>query len=92
MQEKKDYISFFEVLSSVLIRCFWGGSIILLFWFLFFIMFGDWVYSIHSGWFDMTKQQFDFICYVGMIEIKLFIFLLFLIPYICLRTVIKKIV
>ena len=79
-----------DVVSRVLIRCFWGGVIFLLIWIVFFITLGDGIYSVHSRWFTISRQQFDMINYSGIALIKGFVFLVFLLPYICIRIVVEK--
>jgi len=79
-----------DTVAKVLIRCFWAGAILLLVWFVFFAVASDWIYAVHSSWFTMSRQQFDVIHYCGMAITKVLVFLIFLIPYICIRIVLKK--
>jgi len=79
-----------EIVARVLIRCFFAGAIFLLIWFLLFLSAHDWIYGIHSRWFDITKQQFGMVHYFGMAMTKIFILLAFLMPYIFLRILLPK--
>jgi len=61
---------------------------ILLWWFLFFTLAHEWVYSFHGRWFNLSKEQFDTIQYGGMAVYKICIILFNLVPYLALRIVI----
>lgn len=54
-------------------------------WVLALIAAGDWVYSIHSKWFKITKEQFYIIHYALIGFYKLSIFMFFLVPYLLIR-------
>ena len=79
-----------DATAKVLLRCFVLGLIPLLLWFGMLVFAGDWVYNIHSKWFDITRHEFDLIHYCGSGLLKLCIFLLFLFPYIAIRLVLMK--
>ena len=76
-----------DALAKVLIRSFIGGFIILLFCVFIMLAGDDFVYKIHSQWFDISKQQFDLLWYAGITLFKTFIFVFFLIPYIAIRLI-----
>lgn len=63
---------------------------LLLWWFLFFVFAHDWVYFMHSKWFDIPVETFNAIHYAGIICYKLAIFMLNIIPYFALRIAVKK--
>lgn len=58
--------------------------LILLVWFGFFIMAHDFVYRLHSRWFNLSMQTFDTIHYSSMAVYKIGILLLNLVPLIAL--------
>ncbi|MFT5925264.1 MAG: hypothetical protein ACI9LE_002270 [Paraglaciecola sp.] len=60
---------------------------VLLIWFVVFRLGHDWLHLMHGKWFKLTEQQFDLINYCGMGLFKLFIFILYLAPYIALRII-----
>jgi hypothetical protein len=60
---------------------------VLLIWFLIFCVCGDWMHSIHSRWFNISKAQFELINYCGMGLFKLCIFVFNLAPFIALRVI-----
>jgi len=86
----KDLKASFEFMAHVLLSCFWGGVIFLFIWLAMFLLAGDWVYSIHSSMFDITRTQFDMAHYIGMGMLKIIVIVTFLIPWICIKLIIKK--
>jgi len=60
---------------------------LLLWWFGFFALAHDFVYRLHSKWFNIPVGQFDAIHYGGMAVFKLGVILFNLVPYLALRIV-----
>ena len=60
---------------------------LLLWWFFAFITMRDFIYRMHTRWFNLTPNQFDMIHYAGMAIFKFLVLFLNLIPYITLRIV-----
>lgn len=60
------------------------NSGILLFWAILLMRLKNWVYEIHSRWFDISREEFDSIHYRGMAYFKMAIILLNLAPYVAL--------
>ncbi len=79
-----------ETLARILIRCFIGGVLLMLIWFISFTFGGDWIYGFHSKWFLMPRQTFNAIHYGGMAFIKILLIVFFLLPYIAIKLVSKK--
>lgn len=79
-----------EIAGQVLIRCFFLGAAVLLFWMVMMLLLGDLVYSVHSTLFPMPREHFDLIHYGGMLITKTTIFVLFLCPYVGIKLVAKK--
>ena len=73
-----------ETIGKVTIRCFVLGIVFVLIWFLCCVS-GDWVYEIHSKWFELSKHEFAAIHYCGLMFAKVCIFLFFLLPYIACK-------
>ena len=93
MNTQNDHQALFvlELVAQVLIRCFVGGVLlVLIWWFVVCVAMGDWIHGVHSLWFDMSRQQFDLIHYCGIAATKTIIFLAFLVPYVCIRLVLRK--
>ena len=78
-------------LSGIFIRCFFFSIALLLFWFLFYVLGGgDWVYSIHSKWFALSRHDYDVLFYYGMAFIKMCAILFFLFPYFSIKLVLRN--
>ncbi len=60
---------------------------LLLWWFVFIAFAHDWVYKMHSRWFNIPIEKFDAIHYAGIAFFKISIFLFNLVPYFALRIV-----
>jgi hypothetical protein len=76
-----------ETIRSVFGWCALINLALLLLWFLYFAMARDWLYRVHSRWFDIPADRFDAIHYAAMAGFKLGIILLNLVPYFALRIV-----
>ena len=87
---KDEQIDFFNAVAAVLIRCFLLAFCLLLFSFVFYLLAADWAYSVHSKWFDLTRQEFDLMYYYVLAFMKIAAFLFFLIPYIAIKLTIRK--
>ena len=60
---------------------------ILLLWWVFFCMAHDFVYRLHSRWFQLSRERFDAIHYSWMAGFKALIFVFLLVPYLVLHIV-----
>jgi len=78
-----------ETIEKITIRCFFIGLAFVLIWFLFCVS-GDWMYEIHSKWFELSKHELALINYSGLMFAKVCVFLFFLIPYIACKLCTKK--
>ena len=58
--------------------------LILLIWFGFFVKAHDFIYRLHSRWFNISMQTFDTIHYSGIAVYKIGIILLNLVPLLAL--------
>ncbi len=58
--------------------------LILLVWFGFFVKAHDFIYRLHSRWFNISMQTFDIIHYSGLAVYKIGIILLNLVPLLAL--------
>ena len=79
-----------EALAKVLIRSFLMGVALLALWFVLFLVGGDWVYRVHSRWFEITRPDFDLMSYFGMALLKISILTFFLIPYLSIRLTLRS--
>ncbi len=90
MNESSRFISELEILSSILIRCFVIGVVFVTFWFIFFLLGRDAAYMIHNNLFQISRHEYDLLNYYGMAFVKLCNFILFLIPYIAIKMVLRR--
>jgi hypothetical protein len=90
MNEATDLNNFLEVTAKILIRCFILNFALILLWFMFYLIgSSEWGYELHSKIFDITRHEFTLINYCGIAFAKLCNFILFLIPYVAIRLVLK---
>ena len=90
MSNAKTMDEVLEVTAQILIRCTVMGVIVLLVWWGALTCCGEFAYKVHSEFFPMSREQFGVIHYVGILATKAAVSLLFFIPYIAIRLVIKK--
>ena len=80
-----------KTISEVLSRCSIMGFLLLFWWWGAVSLGGDFVYRAHLMFAPaMSEAQFELIHYVGIMATKLVIMLLFLIPLVSIRLVLKK--
>ncbi len=85
-----DQRSVLELWARVLIRCFALSIALLIIWFVFYLILGDWAHNIHAKMFDqVSRRDYQLINYCGMAIVKLFAFLVLLIPYVAIRLVLR---
>ncbi|MFA6243056.1 MAG: DUF6868 family protein [Candidatus Hydrogenedentales bacterium] len=90
MNEHSSHQESLETLARVLIRCFLGGAIFLLIWFISCVVARDSIYLLQSRWFGITREHFELVNYCGIAATKILIIVAFLIPYVSLRLVLKN--
>lgn len=76
--------------ADIFLWCFFLSVILLLFWFVFYLVSGYWVYRLHSNWFEISKHEYDLINYSGMALVKINVILFFLFPYLAIKLVLRK--
>lgn len=90
MTNSGDGVTWLECISQILLRCFLLAVMLLLFWFSFFLIGGDWAFGIHSSLIEITKHEFDLLNYCGMALLKIVAIVFFLFPYVSTRIVLQK--
>lgn len=90
MNEHDSNRELLEMTAQVLLRCFVGGVILLMTWFMVYLLATDWLYAINARWFSVTREQFVLVNFSGIAAAKIFIYLVFLIPYVSVRLVLMK--
>lgn len=76
-----------EIIRSALAWCAVINIGLLLWWYLLFTLAHDWVYRVHTKWFNLSVDTFDTIHYAGMALFKSGLFMFNLVPYFALRIV-----
>ena len=79
-----------DVVAEIFLRCFLFSLALLIVWFMSYVVGGDWIYSIHSKWFDLSKHEFALMNYYGMALVKLCAIVLFLLPYSAIKLMLRK--
>jgi hypothetical protein len=87
---KDEQNNLLDAAAGVCLRCFVLAVCLLLLWFVFYMAAGDWAYSIHSRWFELSKAQFDMMYYCVMGFTKMAGILFFLLPYISIKLMLRK--
>ena len=85
-QNSKQTLCQLELIANVLIRSFIIGILFLLIWFISYIT--GLINSIHGSLFNIPKETLNVIHYTGMMIAKMFIFNVFLVPYVAIKMVI----
>ena len=91
MAPSTDLENTLRVLSKILLRCFVLGFLFLIFWFVLYIAAADFMFLVHGGMFDLTEHDVNIMNYYGMAYFKMTVFVLFVIPYIAVRLVLRGI-
>ena len=73
-----------EILRNWLLVCGLINMAMLMLWGMMFIFARDWIYKVHTKWFNLSDEKFDSIHYSGMALYKLVIFFFNLVPYFAL--------
>jgi len=79
-----------DAVAGICLRCFVLAVCLLLFSFVFYLLAADWAYSMHSGWFEISRLHFDLMYYYLMAFMKIAGFLFFLFPYISIKLILRK--
>ena len=67
-------------LREFLVWCSILNSAVLLFWWLMYVVAGDFIYRTHGRWFDIPRDRFDAIHYQGVMYYKILVILLNVVP------------
>lgn len=82
--------NFLDILARVLIRCWFLGTLLLLFSFAVFMLAGTIIDDLHGRWFGVTPHELDLIIYCGLGLQKLVVNSFFLLPWLAIRWVLSK--
>lgn len=77
-------------LAGIFLRCFLLSYALLLIWFVFYLLAGEWAYSINSRWFELGRRDFNLVNYWGIAFTKVCAIIFFLFPYLSIKLVLRK--
>ncbi|MFH2138077.1 MAG: DUF6868 family protein [Candidatus Omnitrophota bacterium] len=89
-EDKDKKFECLEKKAGVLGWCFVLSMVLVFWWFIMMVFAGDFIYGMHSKFFAMSRETFNAIHYSGIAILKTMIFILFLVPYIAIKIVLKK--
>ncbi|NLN37973.1 MAG: hypothetical protein GX155_00075 [Smithella sp.] len=89
MNAREQYV-FLDAVAGILIRCFFLTAALLLLWFVFFILAGDYGYYLLVRLFEIDWYDYGLLLCCAMAFLKLCAFVFFLFPYIAIRMVLKR--
>jgi len=81
---------FFETLAKVLLRCWIFGFALLLFAFVAILLAGGIIDDIHGRMFGLSPHEVDLIFYCWLGALKLLVLVLFFMPWLAIRWVLRK--
>ena len=81
---------FYETLEKILLRCGLVGMVFVTVWFLLIFISGQYIHHIHSMFFEISWNEFQLMMYCGMGLMKITIFMLFLLPWVATRMVMRN--
>jgi len=90
MQNQECNDIFLQRLATMLFRSFLFGLAFLLLWFLLYLIAPGWMFEMNAKWFNIDKRDFDLINYFGMGFVKISILLFFLLPYLAIKSMLRK--
>ena len=82
----KDHSNFLEVVSKVLIRCFFMNFAVAFLWWFVYIITRNWLRTLV---FDISAKSYSLSTYCGIGLLKLYNIIFFLFPYIAIKRVLK---
>ena len=90
MQNAESNDIFLQTLAKLLIRSFLFGLAFLLLWFLLYLIAPEWMFDMNVRWFNIDKRDFELINYFGIGFVKIVILLFFLLPYLAIKSMLRK--
>ena len=81
---------FFDTLGKLLLRCWSFGFVLLFVWLIAVLSLGDFIHNLHGSMFGLSNHELDVIFYCGMGLLKLCVLVVFFIPWLAIKLVLKK--
>lgn len=79
---------FFDTLARVLLRCWICGFVLLFIWVGVFM--SNIVHKVHGPLMGLSDHELDVSHYCGIAFLKLFVLMLFFVPWLSIRLVLRK--
>jgi hypothetical protein len=88
-REEQSYL--LESMAGILIRCFFLSIALLLVWFVYYLIAGDWGFNISVKLYGLklNRNEYDLLVFYGMAFIKTCAFIFFLFPYVAIKLVLR---
>ena len=90
MADVADARNALHAVARVLMWCVLLSGAILLLWFCMLAFAGEWVYRMHSQFIPVSREHFAFVHYGGLALFKGAVLVLFLVPYLAIRIVLRR--
>jgi hypothetical protein len=81
----EDLNTVLDTIAGILLRCFVLSIVFVLVWLVIYLVIRNFAYSIHAKLFQITRQDFELMCYYGIAYVKVCAFVFFLFPYIAIK-------
>lgn len=85
----EDMNTVLDTIAGILLRCFILSIVLVLVWLVIYLVIGNLAYIIHAKLFQITRQDFELMCYFGMAYVKICAFVFFLFPYIAIKLAVR---
>lgn len=82
--------AFWEILNRALLRCWILGFVVVLIWTALFGLASDFVHQLHGAMFGLSNHELDLIFDCGIGLTKVSVILLFFLPWLSIRTVLRN--
>ena len=81
---------FYATLEKILLRCWVCGFVVLFIWLGAVLLLGPMIHDLHGPMFGLSAHELNVIFYCGMGILKLAVLVLFFMPWLAIRLVLKK--
>lgn len=81
---------FFEILASVLLRCWICGFVLLAVWLGAVLLMGETIERLHGPMFGLSNHELELVFYCGMGLLKLCVIVFFFVPWLSITLVLRK--
>ena len=90
MNESANLNTVLNAVANILLWCFGLSVVFILLWVGLLVLMGEFVYNWHANFFQIPREQFEVLHYLGLMLAKVAVFELFLFPYLGIRLVLRN--